>query len=69
MPDLRYAAQQTHDTWHAIVVGGSRQSAGMPAQELTIEESEAVRAYVLSLSEALRQEQAHQKQGHQKQGQ
>jgi len=54
VPDLRYATTAIHETWHAIVVGGARRQGGMPAQPLSIEESEAVRAYVLSLSEQLR---------------
>jgi len=54
VPDLRYADKDAHAAWDAIVVGGARAGNGMPAQELTIEEAEAVRAYVLSLSEALR---------------
>lgn len=57
VPDLRYATSETHATWHAIVVGGSRQQQGMPMQSLSVEESEAIRSYVLSLSEALRADQ------------
>lgn len=55
VPDLRYATEETHSTWHGIVVGGARTALGMPAMELEIEESEAIRNYILSLSEALRQ--------------
>jgi mono/diheme cytochrome c family protein len=54
VPDLRYANAETHATWQAIVVGGARQQRGMPMQKLSIEESAAIRAYVLSLSEELR---------------
>ena len=54
VPDLRYAGPEAHATWHAIVVGGSRQQNGMPKQSLSVAESEAIRAYVLSLSEELR---------------
>ena len=55
VPDLRYATAETHATWHAIVIGGSRQASGMPRQDVSLEESEAVRGYLLSLSEALRE--------------
>jgi quinohemoprotein ethanol dehydrogenase len=54
VPDLRYADMDTHAAWNGIVVGGARQPNGMPAQDISIEESEAIQAYVLSLSEALR---------------
>lgn len=56
VPDLRYATADVHDDWHAIVLGGSRNAAGMPAQDLDAGESEAVRVYVLSLAEQLREE-------------
>jgi mono/diheme cytochrome c family protein len=54
VPDLRYATKETHATWHGIVIGGSKSASGMPAIELEIEESEAIRSYVLSLSEKIR---------------
>ena len=54
VPDLRYATSEVHATWHAIVLGGSRRPQGMPMLDLSAEESEAIRTYVLSLSEALR---------------
>jgi quinohemoprotein ethanol dehydrogenase len=54
VPDLRYCNADTHATWHAIVLGGSRQQKGMPMQSLSAEESEAIRSYVLSLAENLR---------------
>jgi mono/diheme cytochrome c family protein len=54
VPDLRYANADTHATWQAIVIGGSRRASGMPAMELSVDDAEAVRAYVLSLSEQLR---------------
>lgn len=57
VPDLRYADARTHAAWHAIVVGGARRQRGMPMQKLSIDESEAIRAYVLSLSEELRRRQ------------
>ncbi len=54
IPDLRYANKDTHATWHGIVVGGLRSANGMPSMEISIEESEAIRSYVLGLSEAIR---------------
>ncbi len=57
VPDLRYASQETHTTWHAIVIGGAKRANGMPAfSELELEESEAIRNYVLSMSGKLRTE-------------
>jgi quinohemoprotein ethanol dehydrogenase len=50
VPDLRYATADTHAAWHGIVVGGALQMNGMPRFELGIEDSEAVRKYVLSQS-------------------
>ncbi|MDH3480990.1 MAG: c-type cytochrome, partial [Gammaproteobacteria bacterium] len=50
VPDLRYATADTHAAWHGIVIGGALQINGMPRFELGIEESEAVRRYVLSQS-------------------
>ena len=54
VPDLRYSDEATHATWHGIVVGGAQVSNGMPSFELEIGQSEAIRSYVLSLSEQLR---------------
>ncbi len=54
VPDLRYANSTTHAQWNAIVVGGSKVVNGMPGMELTIEQSEAIRDYVLLLSEEIR---------------
>jgi quinohemoprotein ethanol dehydrogenase len=54
VPDLRYANTEAHASWHAIVVGGSRQQTGMPKQNLSIDQSEAIRSYILSLSQQLR---------------
>ena len=54
VPDLRYANNDIHAQWHAIVVGGSLAQNGMPAVGLDLEASEAVRAYVLSKADALR---------------
>jgi quinohemoprotein ethanol dehydrogenase len=57
VPDLRYADATTHETWHAIVVGGTKSANGMPAMGLEIDASEAIRNYVLSLSEEIRAQQ------------
>jgi len=48
VPDLRYMNRETYDAWSAIVVGGAMQAGGMPQFDLSAEESEAVRQYVLS---------------------
>ncbi len=55
VPDLRYATAATHAAWHGIVIGGALRAQGMPGYGLSVEQSEAVRNYVLSLSEALRE--------------
>jgi quinohemoprotein ethanol dehydrogenase len=56
MPDLRYATSETHATWHGIVIGGARRANGMPGfDHLDTAQSEAIRNYVLSLSEAIRE--------------
>jgi quinohemoprotein ethanol dehydrogenase len=47
LPDLRYAPQLVHDEWHAIVVGGSRREKGMLPFPVSIEESEALQAFVV----------------------
>ena len=52
--DLRYADSKTHAQWHAIVIGGALRSNGMPGYEMSIDESDAVRAYVLSRAGELR---------------
>ena len=55
VPDLRYSSAETHATWHGIVIGGAGRANGMPAfSDLDVEQSEAIRNYVLSMSEALR---------------
>ena len=55
IPDLRYASLETQNQWLAIVVGGARRAKGMPAAELSAEDAEAVRQYVLSEAQRLRQ--------------
>jgi quinohemoprotein ethanol dehydrogenase len=57
VPDLRYADAATHAQWDAIVIGGSKRASGMPGMELTVDQSEAVRNFVLSLSEEIRRQQ------------
>ena len=54
VPDLRFSNTQTHDTWHEIVVGGEKQATGMPKFDLTKDESDAIRHYVLSRAAELR---------------
>jgi quinohemoprotein ethanol dehydrogenase len=54
VPDLRYSTKDVHDAWPAIVVGGARSANGMPSFPLELEQAEAVRNYVLSLSAELR---------------
>ena len=54
VPDLRFSNAETHATWHGIVIGGSKSAAGMPSMPIPVEESEAIRNYILSKSEALR---------------
>jgi len=48
VPDLRYASRETHLAWPGIVVGGALRARGMPAFELSAEEAEAIRLFVLS---------------------
>jgi len=55
VPDLRYSTAKTHAIWSAIVIGGARQANGMPRFDLSPEESEAVRKYVLSQANQLRE--------------
>lgn len=55
VPDLRYATAEVHAAWHGIVLGGAQQANGMPKFELSAEESEAIRGYVLSRSYQLRE--------------
>jgi quinohemoprotein ethanol dehydrogenase len=54
VPDLRYANAETHLQWTGIVIGGARSSRGMPAHEMSAEEAEAIRQYVLSRARMLR---------------
>ena len=54
VPDLRYATTETHVAWDAIVIGGSKRMNGMSGAEITVEYAQAIRNYVLSLSEQIR---------------
>ncbi len=54
VPDLRYSDNEIHSTWHGIVVGGAKASNGMPRIDISVEESETIRNYILSLSEEIR---------------
>ena len=58
VPDLRYATAETHSAWAGIVVGGAKAMNGMPRFDLDVDEAEAIRAYVLSESEKLRDRQS-----------
>lgn len=53
VPDLRYASPETHQQWDGIVIGGARLSKGMPAHDLSPEEAQAIRAWIISKSHEL----------------
>jgi quinohemoprotein ethanol dehydrogenase len=55
VPDLRFASEETHAAWNAIVVGGAKRLNGMPGSEMSREDAEAVRQYVLSRTDELRE--------------
>ena len=48
IPDLRYMTAEGHREWHAVVIAGSRRNNGMVPFRVSLEESEAMRAYVIS---------------------
>jgi quinohemoprotein ethanol dehydrogenase len=54
VPDLRYTTTDVHTAWPAIVIGGARRMNGMPPFSLEPSQAEAIRNYVLSLSQAMR---------------
>ena len=54
LPDLRFSNMEVHETWHGIVIGGALRANGMPDFEMTVQDSEAIRHYVLSLSDEIR---------------
>ena len=55
VPDLRLSNAAVHEQWDAIVLGGQRQPLGMPAFAgiLSVEDSQAVRMYVIERARAL----------------
>jgi len=55
VPDLRLSIAAVHEQWDAIVLGGQRQPLGMPAfaDILSVEDSQAVRMYVIERARAL----------------
>ena len=50
LPDLRYSSKATLDALESIVLGGARESGGMPSfkKVLTAREVDAIRAYIVS---------------------
>jgi quinohemoprotein ethanol dehydrogenase len=54
VPDLRYSSTEIHETWNDIVIGGAKRANGMPSFDLDLEDAQAIRAYLLSLSQQLR---------------
>ena len=54
VPDLRYASTETHAIWAGIVIGGARQPNGMPRFDISPEDAEALRQFVLSRSAELK---------------
>ena len=50
VPDLRKASAQVHDSFAAIVLGGARQSLGMPsfAGSVTPQDLAAIQAFILN---------------------
>ena len=58
VPDLRYVTTETVESWDAIVVGGLKAPGGMPAMEISVDDSQKILSYVLSRADALREERA-----------
>ena len=56
VPDLRYATAETHHQFESIVLGGARESRGMPSfhDALKPDQVRALQAYVLSQATAAR---------------
>jgi quinohemoprotein ethanol dehydrogenase len=54
IPDLRYATAQVHQQFASIVLGGARESRGMPSFRdlLTRDQARTIQAYVLSRAAA-----------------
>ncbi len=53
VPDLRFASEDTYEAWHSIVIGGARKAKGMPDFDLTVEEADAIRNYVISQAQKI----------------
>jgi PQQ-dependent dehydrogenase (methanol/ethanol family) len=48
VPDLRRASESTHAEFLGIVIGGARESKGMPRfRDMSVEDGEAIRAFIL----------------------
>jgi quinohemoprotein ethanol dehydrogenase len=52
VPDLRFASAASHSTWQSIVIGGARRALGMPGFEISPEDAEAIRQYILAEAQA-----------------
>ncbi len=61
VPDLRYVTTETVEAWDAIVVGGLKAQGGMPAMEISVDDSQKILSYVLSRADALRAARANAK--------
>ncbi len=57
IPDLRYSGAAVHEIWHAIVVEGQLEAAGMPqfGDYLSESESESIQTYILDRAAQIRQ--------------
>lgn len=57
VPDLRYSTAETHHQFKAIVLGGTRESRGMPSfnDTLNARQASTIQAYVLSRAAASRE--------------
>ena len=53
VPDLRYASAEVFQAWHAIVIGGAQKAQGMPSFDLTVEEADAIRNFVISQAQKI----------------
>ena len=60
IPDLRYADENTHLSWAAIVLSGARSTRGMPRFDdvLDAEGAEAIRSYVVAAAHSALEEAA-----------
>jgi len=54
IPDLRYTTAETHQQFESIVLGGARESRGMPSFKDALKQNQvrALQAYVLSQAAA-----------------